>query len=176
MVLLADQVRERSATVAELAEQSEESFLVLAGGFAPCDRMPRDQQCIGISELPDIPAAPMPDRLPCTETRELLQPLGGNVGLPDVHDMRAGHPLSFESRNVDSRVPPLEMTTRVDIEELGVGRGVSVDDVHPGTAGYLYKAVGAQLVPCAPADNPAASRSGRRKDVGSGGSAGMPRT
>jgi hypothetical protein len=154
MALPAGQVRERSTNIAEFAGQGEQSLLVLPRGFVPRDRLPRDEQCVGIGQLPDVPPTPMPDRPPCTETRELLQSLGGNVGLSDVHDMSAGHPLGFENLNVDCRVPPLEMTTRIDVNELRVGRGVPVHHVGRGTAGYLHQSLGAQFVPCAPTDKP----------------------
>jgi hypothetical protein len=61
----AGQVRERPSAVMQRHEVAEQTDLVLARRrLAITERPPRDEEFVGVGELPDVAAAPVRDRLP----------------------------------------------------------------------------------------------------------------
>ncbi len=91
--------------------------------------MPCDEKFVRIGELPDVAAAPVTDRLPSTEARELLEPSIGDVRLADVHDVCAGDPTASQHVQWDARILVLEATARVHAQERRRGSGRSIDHV-----------------------------------------------
>jgi len=59
---LADLIRERPARFVQVREALEET-LVLARSLVPSDRLPSDEGAVGVGELPDVPATPVPNRI-----------------------------------------------------------------------------------------------------------------
>ena len=131
----AGEVRERALAVVIGGEVREESFLVGAGVLCPGDRVPRDALCAGVRELPDQASASMPDGLAGSEPAELLQPPVGEVGLPDVDDVSAGHPVADERIVRDARVLTLEASAWVGLQEGRHRVAVAVHDVAAGEWG-----------------------------------------
>jgi hypothetical protein len=67
-----------------LPKRREQSSLEVTCGIVPGDRVPSDEQLVGVSELPDQPAAAVSYRLASAEPPELAQPATENIGLADA--------------------------------------------------------------------------------------------
>jgi hypothetical protein len=77
--------------------------------------LPRENQRLGVGELPDEPPVPMANGLPAAEVGELLNALSqsavagaARTGFSDVEDVCVLDPLRLQDALKQGRIPPLE--------------------------------------------------------------------
>jgi len=119
------EVAERLPAVMLLGKRCEQSSLEVTCSFVLGDRVPGDEQLVGVGELPGQPATAVSYRLADAEPAELAQPATEDVGLAYVHDVRRIDAFASEACFGDGRVPALEPAGRARVyrrRNVAVGR------------------------------------------------------
>src|SRR5690349_6647302 len=94
--------------------------------------LPTDKIGVGLFDLPDVPSAPVADRLPGPEVAILAEPSCEARRLPDVDRVARVDPIMLQHRDVDSRVFALKAPARASWKEHRRAVIRSQHDVHTG--------------------------------------------